>query len=58
MSSLGLGRGGDDVVDWPVPETLALRSRVSRRCSATPCVRPRMKWRDGLVCSRGLLEAQ
>jgi hypothetical protein len=53
----GLGRDGDDAAGWPVPVPSA-GSWARRRCSETPCVRPRMKWSDGLVRSRGLLKAQ
>jgi hypothetical protein len=58
MSSPGLRRDGDDAEGWPVlvPQRRGF-GRV-RDFSETPCGRPRMKWRDGLVCSRGLLEAQ
>jgi hypothetical protein len=36
MPFLGLGRGGDVVVGWPVSETPELRPQASQRCSETP----------------------
>jgi hypothetical protein len=35
MSFLGLRRGGDVVMGWPVSETPELRPRASQRCSET-----------------------
>jgi hypothetical protein len=57
-SSLGLGRDGDDVAGWPVPVAQRWVSGESEMFFETPYARPRMKWRDGLVRSRGSLEAQ
>jgi hypothetical protein len=54
----GLGRGGRTVEGRPVSETPGLRSRANQRCPETPCGRPRTRRGHGLICSRGLLEAQ
>jgi hypothetical protein len=56
-SSPGLGQGGDDATGWSVPVPQRWVSGESEMFR-DPCGRPRMKWRDGLVRSRGLLEAQ
>jgi hypothetical protein len=56
MLFLGLERGGDVVVGWPVSETPRLRSRASRRCSETPLYEASDKagrWAGLLTCLAG-----
>jgi hypothetical protein len=53
----GLGRDGDNAAGWHVPVPNAGVSGETKMFR-DPCVRPQMKWSDGLVRSRGLLKAQ
>jgi hypothetical protein len=52
------GEAKNFLIEGCLPSAMSAGSRASWRCSETPCVRPRMTWRDGLVRSRGSLEAQ
>jgi hypothetical protein len=58
MPTLGLGRGGDVARGRHVSETPEMRPRTNRRCSETPLSEASDEVGDGLVCSRGLMEAQ